>query len=103
VVSEIAVAQRKRFRRFCIDLFAWILQDESSKLEVRNTARKKRDGSGFNELTDDLLAITNYCSAKYNGKRSPKYRKGSKPGKDNGCFRDEERKAYANNFTENQI
>jgi hypothetical protein len=29
-------------------LVAWILQAESSKLVVRNTAHKKRDGRGFN-------------------------------------------------------
>jgi hypothetical protein len=33
----------------------WIFQCESTKLVVLNTTHKKRDGSGFNKLTDDHL------------------------------------------------
>ena len=73
-IEEIVVTYRDRLCRFGFDLFAWLLKKHEVKLVVLDTVSEQNSPNGFNELAEDLLAITNYFVAKNNGLRAGKAR-----------------------------
>ena len=75
-VEEIVVTYRDRLCRFGFELFEWFLKRHEVKLVVLDTLSNQIEPTnGFNELAEDLLAITNYFVAKNNGIRAGKARK----------------------------
>ena len=71
VVKEVVVMHKDRLCRFGIDLLTFLFEKYGTKLVVYG----KEVQSSYQELTDDLLAVTTVFVARNNGLRSAENRK----------------------------
>lgn len=76
-VQEIVVASKDRLCRFAFDLVAWMCDQNDVKLVVLDQS----DKSPNEEFTEDILAVMQVFSCRWNGKR--RYRKTAHSGKKN--------------------
>ena len=75
-VEEVVVTYRDRLCRFGFELLEWIFRKHAVKLVVLDTLSDQISANnGFNELAEDLLAVTNFFVARNNGIRAGKARK----------------------------
>lgn len=74
-VQEIVVASKDRLCRFAFDLIAWMCDQNDVKLVVLDQS----DKSPNEEFTEDILAIMQVFSCRWNGKR--RYNKRAKSAK----------------------
>lgn len=78
-ISEVVVAYKDRLCRFGFELLEWIFKKHNVQIVVLNTLYNPEigpeTGPEFNELADDLLAVTTYFVAKNNGTRSAQARR----------------------------
>jgi putative resolvase len=79
VVKEVVVAHRDRLARFSIDVIEWILRQAGATLVVLHD-QVDPNPSPEQELTEDLMAIVDVFSCRFNGKR--RYRQTHQGGKD---------------------
>jgi len=70
-VGKVVVTYRDRLCRYGIELIEWILRENNVELLVLMQEEIQTD---TNEFSRDILDICNYFVAKYNGKKSAKYR-----------------------------
>jgi predicted site-specific integrase-resolvase len=74
-ITEIVVAHRDRLCRFGFELIEYFCQKSDCKIVVQRTRSDEQTTNTYNELAEDLLAVTNYFVAKNNGLRSARNRK----------------------------
>ncbi|MCW5672896.1 MAG: IS607 family transposase, partial [Hydrogenophaga sp.] len=81
MVPQVVVMHRDRLARFATDLLEFVFQQHGTKLVLhcpREAAGHGDDGddaTGYNELAEDLLAVTTVFVASHNGKRSAAHRR----------------------------
>ena len=67
-VTEIAIAHRDRLCRFAFELLEYVFSLQGTKLVVHSG--KNTDGSTFDELSQDLMAITSVFICTMQGRRA---------------------------------
>lgn len=72
LVREVVVLHKDRLSRFAAALLEYIFEQSNVKFVVHSPSQ---DLSGFNDLADDLLAVTTFFVASHNGKRSAEHRR----------------------------
>jgi predicted site-specific integrase-resolvase len=77
-VTEIVVAHKDRLCRFGFELVQYFCEKSDCKVVVYHTRTEEPAGNSYNELAEDLLAVTNYFVAKNNGLRAARNRKDRK-------------------------
>ncbi len=77
MVSEVVVLHRDRLARIAVDLLEFIFNQNNTKLVVHCQSENSQStqDDGYNELAEDLLAITTVFVASHNGKRSAQHRR----------------------------
>jgi predicted site-specific integrase-resolvase len=72
LVQEVVVTHRDRLCRFGFELLEWLFEKYKVKLVVLSSLSKEQGESAgeYNELAEDLLAVTNFFVARNNGLRS---------------------------------
>ena len=73
-VSEIAIAHKDRLRRFRYELVEWFAEKTGIKILVLSQG-EDHFPNPQQELTEDLLAITNHFVTRNNGMRSAEHRR----------------------------
>ena len=71
-VHEVVVTHKDRLCRFGYDLLQWLFEKFNCKIVVLNEIT---DTSPEIELSEDVLSVINYFTAKHNGMRSAQNRK----------------------------
>lgn len=80
-VEEVVVTDKDRLCRFGIDLVQWLLDKAGTRLVVHSDALEHRDGAEHpepdynHELSDDVIAIITFFTARSNGQRAARNRK----------------------------
>jgi predicted site-specific integrase-resolvase len=76
-VAEIVVTDKDRLCRFGADLVQWFLDKAGTKLVVHSDAvERPKDEPDYNhELSDDIISIITFFTARSNGQRSARNRK----------------------------
>ena len=78
-VQQVVVMHRDRLCRFAYELVDHIFKKTGTKLLVYGKGNESQpqpeSERGFNELAEDLLAVTTFFTAQYNGRRSAEARK----------------------------
>ena len=69
-IATIVVAYKDRLARFGCELLEWIFEKHHTQLVVHDTLSQNTDG--YNELAEDLFAVTNFFVARHNGARKNK-------------------------------
>ena len=75
-VAEIVVTDKDRLCRFGIELLQWVLDKAGTRLVVHSDAVEQSDEPDYNhELSDDIISVITFFTARHNGQRSARNRK----------------------------